>query len=169
MFNTWPYTQNPPRPLSDFEHRGHCKKVFHYLYCKLPRTVPFHCLDITTRTYATQLRFVATIFTQSFRDCPQQFHISHELPHNARNTLTHGRAFSHSRNLGCYARMITHFRPSHSFTQHHSALRAGLAPSLYKLSQRNRATLRNRAQQVIFTRCTLFSRSQIYLSHRHEY
>ena len=77
--------------------------------------------------------------------------------------------FSHSRNLGCYARMITHFMHSHSFTQHHSALRAGLAPSLDNLSQRNGATLRNRAQQVIFTRCTLFSRSQIYLLHRHEY
>ena len=94
----------------------------------------------------------------------------YELPRNTRNTYTHRRnwftlvksAFAHFLKFCCCVRFITNFMPPHSITKKIPHLRAGLAPILHKVSHINSATLRNRAQQVIFTRNTLFSRSQIW-------
>ena len=145
--------------------------------CKLPRSCHRHLHLLTyeisrsrslPRHHATNSRNTAPFCRNDIHALFQAFPVN--VPYLARTTTTTTQrtqnshtwpGFSHSRNLGCYTSMITHFRQSHYFTQNHSALRAGLAPSLDKLSQRNRATLRNRAQQVIFTRCTLFSRYQI--------
>lgn len=96
----------------------------------------------------------------------------YELPRNTRNTYTHRRnwfalvksAFAHFLNFCCCVRFITNFMPFHSITKKIPHLRAWLAPILHKVSHINSATLRNRAQQVIFTRNTLFSRSQIWFA-----
>lgn len=88
-----------------------CKKVFPLMNYKLPRTVPFQYLAISTQTYTTQFQFIATV------------------SHITRTTTQHFNTwpgFSHSRNLDCCIRMITHFRLSHSLTKKHSTQVRGL-------------------------------------------
>ena len=71
-FSRMPDFRISPRPLCETEKkRGHCKKVFHFLYCKTPRTcrhihanVPCLVRSLprhhVTNFHDTQLRFLAT-------------------------------------------------------------------------------------------------------------